>query len=141
MNDSLRVANGAADAAKSQVVDLNAKMDDLQKVNDALTKTNDDLMSANSELTDDLSFFVVPADSSASSGLSVVFGGVLAGGGKNEYSVTATSGLKVFVKNSADANVDAALSPLVGQAVQISGTHALGSREITITAVNGNSVQ
>jgi len=135
---ALSVAGGASD---SKIVTLNSQIADLTKTNDDLASQASSLTNANKEFTDELSFFAVPEGSSASSSVSVDFSGVLEGGGKNEYSIAATSGIKVFVGNSKEAAVDAVLKPLLGQTVRISGTHTLSSREVTVTSVNGNSVQ
>ncbi|MDO8516428.1 MAG: hypothetical protein Q7S28_04200 [bacterium] len=48
------------------------------------------------------------------------------------------SGLFIPIVNSSDVSVDAALKPLLETAVTVSGTHAPGSREITVTSVNGS---
>lgn len=141
LSDKLIVLTGAGEAAKSQVEDLSNRVSDLTKVRDDLTKTNNDLINAKEELEENLSFFAVPEGLSASSEAAVTFSGVVGGGGKSAYSLMATSGIKILIANSKDANVDAALKALLGQTAQISGTHVPGSQNVTITAVNGASVQ
>jgi hypothetical protein len=132
--DKLTVILGASDATKSQIADLT-------KANGDLTSQVSSLTNAKQELEGNLSFFVVPAGLSATSEVSVAFSGILAGGVKSAYTLTATSGIMISVQNYKDEKVDAALKPLAGQTVQISGTHTLGSQNVTVTAVNGNPVQ
>ena len=47
-------------------------------------------------------------------------------------------GVKVSVKNSSDARVSAALTPLVGTQVQLLGTHLSGSALLTVSDINGS---
>lgn len=138
--DKLAALTAAGSAAQSQATSLNSQVTDLTNAKNDLTGQVSALTVANQELTNDLSFFVA-APSASTSEIAVAFSGSLAGGGKVEYSLTATSGVRVFAANSKDAKVDTALKPLLGGAAQISGTHVPGSREITVTSVNGASVQ
>jgi hypothetical protein len=60
---------------------------------------------------------------------------------KGSYLITTANNIRISVKNSKDALVDAALKPLVGASVNIAGTHRLGAVEITVTGVNGAALQ
>ncbi len=138
--DKFVLLSGASGAAESQLAALNSQVADLTKAKDDLASQVSSLTNANKELADKLLFFAVPEGLGTSSAATVNFGGVLGGGGKSEYSITASSGIKVFVSNSKDTKVDEALKSLVGQNVQISGTHMPGLREVTVTTINGTAV-
>lgn len=56
---------------------------------------------------------------------------------KNTYILTTSKGIMVTVKNSKDTKADAALKPLIGTQVQLTGIQTAGLREITVTEVNG----
>lgn len=140
LQDKIAADSGAIDAAATKVVALNSQADNLNKQiadqNAQLTALTGD----NQKLLAELSFFVVLAGSPPTETAFTLKGSV-AGGGKSPYTVAADDGLKVSVKNSKDTKVDAALKPLVGQTAEISGTHVIGSRDVTVTSVNGALVQ
>lgn len=58
---------------------------------------------------------------------------------KTGYSVKTVKGIVFNIKK--DAKVDAVLKPIIGSSVTLSGMHAPGSFDITVTSVNGMSVE
>ena len=119
----------------AQVADLNKSKDDLQSQLTASMENAD-------ELRGQLLFFVAPAPASgtATSSAQVSFSlkGVLTFDSRSvQYMVSAPSGLKVSIKNSRDQKVETVLRPLIGTSIEISGTHAKLSKEVTINSVNG----
>ena len=108
-------SQSVAQSSASQIQTLNAS-------NAALTAAVASATATNQSLMTNLSFFILPVGMSATS-TPVSVGGLLAAGlGKNTYMVTTSYGVKVYVKNSADAGVAAALQPLLGTTVQLEGT-------------------
>ncbi len=97
----------------------------------------------NQELQSELSFYVAPAGAVVEATSTATIGGVISGGGKTPYVITATYGAKIYVGNSKSASVISALTPLVGvtTAQQLSGTYVPGSDSIMLTTINGTSVQ
>lgn len=98
------------------------------------TLTND-----NQAYAAEVAFFAYPTGTSTAD-ITGTIKGTLSGGGAVPYAVTTPHGLKAFVKNYKDAKVDAALKPLVGNVAELSGTHKPGSPDLTVTSVNGVSV-
>lgn len=130
----------------AQVAALTTQNSDISEENANLTQIVNDLQSQvsslsaeNGDLEAQLSIFVIP-QTTPTAPLAVTARGTLAGGDGAPYSVTTNKGIVVYVKNSKDAAVDAALTPFKDKAVEISGTHAAGSRDITVTSVNGQAI-
>jgi hypothetical protein len=94
------------------------------------------LTSANQELMMELSFYAAPLGAAPTSTPVSVSGSLGVNAAKN-YFVIASFGGKVFVANSKDSKVVAALQPLVGSSTQLMGTLVPGSDMMTITSVNG----
>ena len=108
-------------------------------------KTN--LMQQVTTLSDDkkdllmqISFFQNPGTSTPATETAVLVKGALAGGDKLPYSITTSLQITVTIKNSKDQRVIDLLKPLLGTTVEIAGTHFIGSKDITVTAVNGNQL-
>jgi len=111
------------------------------------------------ELQAELAFYAPPAGIVPGATSSVAISGVVSGGGKALYVITATYGAKIYIANSKIAGIIAALTPLLGTATastttststtattspaiaQFSGTYIPGSDSLTLTAVNGTAVQ
>ncbi|HUZ93040.1 MAG TPA: hypothetical protein VNG29_03545 [Candidatus Paceibacterota bacterium] len=136
----ITAANAASAAASANATNLTVELASAGSSTSDLQAQVSSLAAANSALTQELSFFAVSSAATSSSQISFDFTGTV-GGSKTQYSLIDANGVKILVKNSKDASVDAALSPLIGQSAQVSGTHDLGSNSVTLTAVNGNSVQ
>jgi len=127
-------------AANSKITALTSEVADLTTQRDNIKSSADLLTAKNLELLTELSFIFAPAGATSTENSQFTIKGVLTGGGKAQYSLLTAEGMKVMVKNYKDAGVDAALAPLVGQMVEISGTHTLGSANVSVTAVNGSAI-
>ena len=132
---------GQSTDVASQISNLTAQVQAFTASNANLTAQITSLTAENTDLQMNLSFVAVPpSNSSSTASTTAQVNGVLRGGGSALYVVTTSYGVKVYVKNSSDANVSAALAPLVGTTVQLSGTHILGSANLTVLNVNGTAL-
>jgi cytoskeletal protein RodZ len=119
----------------NQVAALNASDTALAAENAALTATNDDLMA-------NLSFAAVPPLSSSTPSIETVSLTGKLTGSKSSFTLTTQYGVVALVSNVKDANIVTALTPLIGNTgVTLTGMHTPGSQYMTVTAVNGTSVQ
>lgn len=97
-----------------------------------------DLDTANAdkaELLSELSLFVNSGTGTSTSAKFDLKG--LIGFAKSQYTLTTANNLVLTVKNSKDLKVDIALKPLIGGTAQVSGTHTVGTYEITAEGLNG----
>lgn len=117
-------------------VSLNAKLSSFASDRNILTDQIASLNQTVNDLSNQLSVFAVPSGTSTAEA-PVDIKGALSGGGKSLYSVTTAKAIVVYVKNSKDIRVDGTLKPLVGNQVEISGTHMAGSNFVTVTSING----
>jgi hypothetical protein len=130
----------------SQVTNLTTQVATLNASNTALTAENASLSATNADLLTNLSFVAAPPDVSSTASVSISGSVVYI---KPLYVLTTSYGVTAYVKNSSDAQVAAALKPLLAGAssstasttVTLTGTHDSGSSYITVTAVNGTVVQ
>ncbi len=132
----------SADVA-SRVSSLNAQVQAFDASNTALTAQVASLTGENADLLTNLSFAALPPlSSSTPASETVSISGTLTGG-KSSYALTTQYGVVVYVKNAMDANVAAALKPLLASTSTVSlvGTHVPGSQYITVTAVNGSATK
>ena len=113
-----------------QVSALTSERDQLQGQIAALTDENKDLAAQ-------LAIFATPAGATTTA---FTLSGTLSGGDKVSYVLTTARSVAFSVKNSKDAKVIAALKPVVGRTVELSGTYTPGSKDLTVTAVNGTPV-
>lgn len=123
--------SSALEEANAQVASLTNEKNSLASQLDALNLEKTDLLLH-------LSFFIAPAGEATTTDVSV--SGTL-GGDKKLYTVTTNRQVVLSVKNSSDKDVAAALQPLLGNEVKVSGTYVPGTREITVTGVNGAPVK
>jgi hypothetical protein len=139
LNNQLQAINGQnqgiAQGSATQLQMLDAS-------NTALTTEVASITAENQDLMTNLSFFILPTGSSSTvSSTQVSVSGVLSAGlGKNTYIVTTQYGAKTYVKNSSQSGVAAALQPLLGTTIQISGTYIPGTPNITVTSINGSPI-
>lgn len=132
----------------AQIDTLNGNITALDASNTALAAQVGSLTAENADLLANLSFVAVPPASSAETATgtpaeeSATMSGMLTKP-KTTYVLTTQYGVMVYVKNSADAAVAAALKPLAGSTstVTLAGTHVSGSAYLTVTSVNGSAVQ
>ncbi len=134
------VLGAANDTMSTKIGSLNAQVADLTKAGDDLKAQVGTLTGEKAELAKYLVFFVAPPGSGSEASVDVK--GALSGGGKVLYALTLENGIRLSMVNSKDAKVDAAFKALAStSSVQIAGTHTPGFRDVTVTAVNGTSVQ
>ncbi len=121
-----------AQGATTQIQALNAS-------NTALVTQVSVLNAQNQDLATNLSLLATTSTPPASS--TILISGVLSAGlGKNTFILTTTYGVRISIKNSSVSLVAAALQPLLGQTIQVSGTYILGTPGIDVETVNGASV-
>ncbi|MEK7507735.1 MAG: hypothetical protein AAB602_01465 [Patescibacteria group bacterium] len=131
-------ARSSSETLSAQLTSLTASKQDVdKKLNEALKEME--------QLHSELSFFVAQDAVSGDGAVTVQqvafsLRGALAIDDKLQYSLTSSNGLNVFIKNSKAQKVDSALRPLIGEQIEISGTHAPLSRDVTVSAVNGTSL-
>lgn len=138
LNGQLEAARGGAGnpsqaaGLEQQVSQLNADKEVLAGQVQALSADSETLMA-------ELSFFVPPASATSTAPMSAIIKGTLSGSASTTFVLVTPRNLRVVVANSANANVAAALAPLVGstEPVTLAGTHPPGSLNLTVTAVNG----
>lgn len=133
-------------SVSTKIATLNGNITALNASNTALTAQVQSLTTENSDLMENLSFVALPPASSTGTSTpaaaSVSVSGTLAKN-KTSYVLTTQYGVQVYIKNSADKAVAAALAPLAGgtSTVTLAGTHVPGSAYLTVTSVNGSAVQ
>lgn len=132
LETKVAAANQQSGASQASIASLTNQKTDLTNQAASLNATITDL-------TNQLSLFAAPANASATQELSITIKGTLGGGGKSSYFLMTNKDILVVVKNSSDPKVDAALKPLLGSQIEISGTHVPRSNSITVTAVNGTA--
>jgi len=117
------------DSLNNQVTNLNSNVNGLSADIQALRSENADLASQ-------LALFAIPSGAPVATPLDITFKGTLAQG-RNFYSVTNDKGVVVYIKNYSAIGK---LAELVKTEITITGTHLPGSRDITVTAVNGETI-
>ena len=128
-------ANGAATTS-----DLSTQAQTLTVSNAALSAQVQTLMSANADIATQLSFFATPTSTAAP--VTGTVGGVVTASvsARGVYAIRTAYNAVIFIKNSSDAKLVAALKPLVGQQATVTGTYIPGSDAITVTAVNNQPI-
>ena len=153
LNDKAENAVAQNNAATAAVAGLEAQVKELSESSATAKNESAAALQAKQELLTELSFLVavpslVPQSAASSSATStaaqeveVVVRGVLGNGTSVPYVLTTANGVKVAVKNNKDEKVVAVLKPLLGNPVELSGAHVLGSNLLTVHSVNGQPVQ
>ncbi len=129
----LETARMEADTLKKQVAVLQEERDGLAA---QVTQTQ----KSNVALANDLAIFQVPDGTAPGTTGNIVVTGALRQE-NSQYVVFTPNEVTVVVKNGKDAKVAAALQALLGNTVTLSGTHVIGSREMTVTTVNGATIE
>jgi hypothetical protein len=130
-------AQGAAQSAQSSAAQVQA----LNASNTALAAQVTSLTTERQDLLANLLLLVAPAGLSSTTSVPISISGTLSAGlGKNTYAITTQYGVKAYIKNSSSSLVAAALQPLLGAPVQLSGTYIPGQPNITVTEINGSPV-
>jgi hypothetical protein len=140
LSGQIKSLQGQSTGVDSQVAALQAQ---ITASTTAYAAQVSSLGGENQELQTELSFYAAPANSVAGATSTATISGTVSGGGKALYILTSTYGAKIYVTNSTNASVVAALTPLIGSAneTQFSGTYVPGSDSITLTAINGTALQ
>ncbi len=131
--------SGQSSSVTSQVASLTSQVNALTASSTALAASTTALMASNQELMTELSFYAVPAGTTATATPISITGVVNVNTAKN-YFVVGTYGGKIFIGNSKAAGVGTALQPYVGSSTQLGGTFVPGSDSMTLTSVNGTSL-
>jgi hypothetical protein len=163
LNSQLTSLNGQSSGVTSQLSALQAQV---AASTTALTAQVATLGANIQELQTELSFYIAPSSTVSGATSTAMISGVVSGGGKLPYVITATYGAKIPVVNSKIAAVVSALAPLIASAgtanasttisasstaatstpamvahpavvAQFSGTYTPGVDSITLTEVNG----
>jgi cell division protein FtsL len=139
--------NGQLDAAHSGVTDNSAQLTALQQQVNQLTSEKSDLTAQTQALGTDNQVllselgFLVPASATSTAPMPATIKGTLSGNASTTFVLLTPRNVRIIVANSKDAKVSAALAPLAAVtstgAVTLSGTHPVGSLNLTVTAVNG----
>lgn len=130
----------------SQIAGLTAQVQAFTTSTMNLTNQVASLTAENADLQTNLSFLAIPqtnaSGSSTASSIAMpataTISGMLQSSGKALYAIVTSYGVKIFVKNSSDLNVRAALTPLIGTTIEVTGTYLQGSDRLTVTGVNGS---
>jgi hypothetical protein len=138
-NRSLKDQISRASEASASLEKANSQVASLTNEKNSLTSQLEAVNREKSDLLLNLSFLVAPPQGATTTEVTV--SGVLGGGGKSPYTLTTAYNVVLNVKNSANSDVSKALQPLLGNSVSLSGTYVPGTREITVTAVNGAAVK
>lgn len=127
---------GAASSG-AQVAELQVQIAGL---NEQISLLQSELQSETESIKTELSLFVALPDSPGSK--EITLKGTLHGGegGDAGYTLETQLGSVVIIVNSADEGVENVLRPLVGNEVEITGSHAPGSAMVEITKVNGSDI-
>jgi cell division protein FtsB len=136
--------NSMSTSITDSVTSLTSQVAALNASSSALSAEVTSLTAENTDLKANLSFATVPPLSAgAPTSETVSLTGALTGT-KTSFTLTTQYGVIAFVANAKTAAVAAALSPLLTSTstqVTLTGTHVPGSQYLTVTAVNGASVQ
>ncbi len=132
---------GQSSDVSDKVNNLSYQLQGLLASDTQLTAEVISLQKENNDLKTNLSFLLLPAGTigGTPANETVSVSGPLKQKAE-QFSLTTVYGVTVYVKNSTDPLVIAALKPLVASStvVTLAGTHATGSQFLTVTSVNGN---
>ena len=133
-------SDAQAQTLTAQVATLQAQLNTLNAQNQELNTKVASLGAENASLDSQLSLFASPAIVGTSTqDVAMAVTGML-GNSNGSYTLTTNKNIIFVVKNSKDAGVEATLRPLLGSEVELSGTHAPASRQVTVDKVNGNVI-
>jgi hypothetical protein len=135
--------------ASDEITSLNERMKGLNSQMSLLSQQKQDsdakvatLTQDKETLTAELAPFVSSAPfQSSTPELPVSIKGNLSGGDNRTFAITTPGKITFYVKNWKDKAVDAALRANLTKDVTVAGSHAPGSIDITVTEVNGTTIQ
>ncbi len=139
LNTQIASANMSTGSTSQKLASLQAAMTaSTTQWSAALTTANDQ----SKELQTELSFYAVPPGTTTGATTTASLSGTLSGGGRALYAVMATYGAKIYISNSKDAKVIAALEPIATSttASTFTGVYMPGADSMTLTGVNGTSL-
>ncbi|MEY4731485.1 MAG: hypothetical protein RL681_431 [Candidatus Parcubacteria bacterium] len=128
------------EATRTEADALKQKMTVLQQERDNLTAQVAQLQTTNGTLVGDLALFKMPDGTAPGATDGVVVTGTLRQDG-SQFTIFTANEITIVIKNSKEAKVSGVLQPLIGNSITVSGTHVVGSREVTVTNVNGTRIQ
>jgi hypothetical protein len=143
LSSKINGVGGQSSDLSSQVQNLNSQVQGFTSSNAQLTNQVASLTAENTELQNELSFVVIPTGSStsATATTTVSVSGLLTRPTKTgAYLITTNYGVKVYVQNYKDKNVNLSLGELLGSNVNVSGSHILGSAILEVSTINGTSI-
>lgn len=137
LNSQLEAAQGGT-GSNAQVASLQQQVNQLNSEKADLTAQTQNLTASNQEVLTELGFFVQTTGTSTAP-MTATVKGTLSGNASTTFALTTAHNVRILVANSKDANVAAALTPLVSgtTSVTLTGTHVPASLNFTVTAVNG----
>lgn len=124
----------------SEKESLKTELNKLIKEKSDLEKQIQVLQENNKILEEQLSIFAVPPGTSNSEELPLTVRGTLKLT-KDQFTLTTDKSIVIYIKNSKDAKVKAALEPFVEKVVELGGTHKAGSADFLVSSVNGEQIQ
>jgi hypothetical protein len=133
LNGKVSSVNGTAAITASEGQALRAQVTQLTADKDALTGQVTALTEQSQGYAEEVAFAV---NTGSTTDVSATIRGTVSGT-TSAYFLTTAHGLKISIKNSKDARVDAGLKPLVGQGAILTGTHRPGVMDLTIATING----
>ena len=136
LNGKLEAVTGTSSLSASEAAALKNQLQPVTAERDALSGQLSAQTGEKDTLAEELAFLSVTGAVVDVPG--TVKGTITAASGI--YTVTTPHNIRIVVKNSKDAKVDAALKPLIGNSATLAGTHRAGTMEITVVTVNGNSL-
>jgi TolA-binding protein len=128
---------GSADIPTITDQNSGQQLSTLQQERDQLQGQVSELSSNITDLENQLGIFKTSTDAT----VPLTIRGTLATTTANVYTLRTNRDVVLTVANATNAAVAAALSPLVGAEVELSGTHAPVSTLLTVTSVNGSPIQ
>lgn len=125
---------------QSQVSSLNGRLSQSSQ-NPSPASDTGALQASMDDLGSQLAFFFATPGTAATGALQVNLRGTLSTSTAG-YALTTSKGVVVALKNAKDPKFAVYLNQFVGSQVQIAGTHpALGSKDVTVLAVNGVDIK
>ena len=132
LNGRVTTASGESATITSQLSDMQQQVAKLTNDNAGLTTQVATLTADNQVLSDEALFFSPDKDMAADYTISGMIGSA-----SGVFTLTTAHHILITVKNSKDAKVVSALTPLVGQNASLTGKRKPGVPELTVSAVNG----
>lgn len=125
----------------ARIVSLEASLEEALLKKTELEQSVTMLGFQNGELITELSFLVkIPlliAEQGGASRRTATIRGNVEAGSSGSYFFRTAHDVRVAIANAKDEQVRTAVAPLVGQGADFTGSYVVGSRDFTVTAING----